>query len=269
MSTRLVALSLAAIAALAACEGSTDTSVGTARLYLTDMPLPGLASATVWISRAELIGADGGPQLVTDMDQQHDLLTLQNGVTALLGEATIPVGSYVQLRLIVDSARVTLADGRTFADGSSERTLSVPSGMETGIKVNFAGPVLVSPGVTSLVADFDVARSFVFQGPRDQPTSVLFRPVIHATVMDVAGSIAGVVTPNTANATLYAITQGTTDTVATAAADPNTGAYQLHFLPPGTYRVAAVATGFQPAAHDDVQVGPAQHVTGVDFTLVP
>jgi hypothetical protein len=36
---------------------------------------------------------------VTDEPQEYDLLDLQNGVTALLGEATVAAGPYAQLRL--------------------------------------------------------------------------------------------------------------------------------------------------------------------------
>jgi hypothetical protein len=257
-----------AAATLAACDSAGGPQMGTVRLYLTDAPLAGVANATVWISRAEIVGGSGGPFLISDTDQEFDLLALQGGVTAYLGDATIPVGDYAQLRLIVDSARLTLEAGQTFDDGSSEKTLFVPSGMQTGIKVTFAPPVHVAPGVTSLVADFDVSRSFVFQGPPGGPHSVSFKPVIHATAMDVAGSISGTVTPASANATLFAIVQGTTDTVASAAADGTSGAYTLHFLPPADYTVAAVATGFQPAAQN-VTVAASQQVTGVDFTLVP
>jgi len=255
----------ATLVGLTACD-STGPGVGTVRLLLTDAPAPAIASATVWISRAELVPGDNGGVLVTDTPQQFDLLALQGGVTALLGTATIPVGDYAQLRLIVDSARIVLAPGTTFADGSSERVLTVPSGMQTGIKVTFAGPLHVAPGETDLVADFDVSRSFVFQGPPGAPLGAHFNPVIHATAMDVAGSISGTSLPIAARGKLFAIAG--LDTVATTFADTLTGAYTLHFLPPGTYTVADSAVGFQVATQAAV-VGPGQHVTGVDFTLVP
>lgn len=255
----------AALVGLVSCD-ATGPGTGTVRLFLTDAPAPAIASATVWISRAELVPGDAGPVLVTDTPQQYDLLALQGGVTALLGTATIPTGDYAQLRLIVDSAHITLAPGVTFADGSNDAVLKVPSGMQTGIKVNFAGPLHVAPGETDLVADFDVARSFVFQGPPGAPIGAHFQPVIHATVMDVAGSISGTSLPVAARGRLLAILG--TDTVAQTFADTLTGAYALFFLPAGTYTVADTAVGYQKATQS-VVVGPGQHVTGVDFTLVP
>ena len=258
-------LTVLAVASLWACD-STGPGVGTVRLLLTDAPGPAIASATVWISRAELVpGGSGGAQLVTAAPQQFDLLSLQGGVTALLGTATIPVGDYSQLRLVVDSAEITLASG-TFSDGSSSKILRVPSGMQTGIKVNFAGPLHVAPGETALVADFDVSRSFVFTGSAGAPTGCIFKPVIHATVADVAGSIAGTSLPVSARGQLFAILGN--DTVATTRADTINGTYLLAFLPPGNYTVADSAVGFKTATQA-VTVGSAQQVTGVDFTLVP
>lgn len=255
----------AALVGVISCD-STGPGVGTVRLFLTDAPAPAIASATVWISRAELVPGDSGPVLVTNTPQQFDLLALQGGVTALLGTATIPTGDYAQLRLIVDSAHITLAPGVTFADGSSDASLKVPSGMQTGIKVNFGGPLHVAPGETDLVADFDVSRSFVFLGVPTAPTGVHFQPVIHATVMDVAGSISGTSLPIAARGRLYAILG--IDTVAQILADTLTGTYTLPFLAPGTYTVADTAVGYQKATQS-VTVAPGQHVTGVDFTLVP
>jgi hypothetical protein len=251
---------------LAAC--STDPSeTGRLTLVLTDAPAPELDSARIYVSRSYVIGA-GGEVTITDTAAVYELLDLQNGVTALLGSQDLTAGDYSQLRLVVDSARAVLTPPLTFSDGSSGADLKTPSGGTSGIKVNFSGPIQVVPGETVLVVDFDVARSFVLQGPATNPNGISFKPVIHAVAMDVAGSISGTVTPNTSRAMLYAIGSGG-DTVASALADSLTGAYTLWFLPPDTYDVDAEAAGFQAASIGGVVVGPAQAVTGVDFTLSP
>jgi len=166
----------------------------------------------------------------------------------------------------VDSALVTLKSPVTFTSGSATASLKVPSGSTSGLKVDLGG-VSVVPGETVLLVDFDVSRSFVFQGPPGGPKSAIFKPVIHATVMDVAGSISGTVLPAASKAGLFAI-QGL-DTIATASADSLTGAYSIRFLAPGMYRVLARATGYQDGVRDSVLVGNSQAVTGVDFTLTP
>jgi len=254
---------LVSLCTLVACnEGPRLAQVS---VRLTDAPNPGIASADVWVSRVYLVGGDSGVNISTT-PAQYDLLSLQSGVTALLGSALIPAGDYEQLRLVVDSARITLAGSATFSDGSNTRTLKVPSGMQSGIKVNFGGPVHVAPGQTTLVVDFDASRSFVFTGAASSPTGALFKPVLHGSAQDVAGSVSGKVSPDTAHAQLFAIA-GAADTVATTAID-STGTYSLMFLPPGSYTIAAKATGFKTATQA-VTVGSAQHVTGVNFTLVP
>src|SRR5207253_2424919 len=83
-----------------------------------------------------------------------------------------PAGDYTQLRLVVDQATITLVPGVTFRDGSSSQALKVPSGAQSGIKVNFAGPLHIEPGATNLVVDFDVSQSFVFRGDPSHPNGV-------------------------------------------------------------------------------------------------
>jgi hypothetical protein len=167
-----------ALTGLLACD-TTGPQLARVSLYLTDAPSDQIASARVWISRAYLVP---GGFTITDAQQDHDLLELQNGVTALLGSDLIPVGDYSQLRLVVDSARVTLVDGATFADGSSTRTLKVPSGSQSGIKVTFSGRVHVDPAGANIVVDFPVGENFVFQGPDSNPHGMLFTPTLHGTV---------------------------------------------------------------------------------------
>ena len=261
--------SLACAAAIASCGGGTGPQMGRVVVHLTDAPMAGVGGATVWVSKVYLLGGGGdeesGPITVSSSPAKYDLLKLQNGATALLGSALIPVGDYEQLRLVLDSARVTLAVGMTFADGSTAKTLRTPSAGESGLKVNFGGPVHVAPGQTDLVVDFDVSRNFVFLGDAIHPDGVLFTPVLHGSVMDVSGSVAGISAPAAALGHLFAI-QGS-DTATSAVADVTTGAYTLWFLPPGTYTVADSALSYTSATQP-VTVGSAQHVTGVDFTLV-
>jgi Domain of unknown function (DUF4382) len=260
-------LALACSAAFVGCadDSTSGNQVGTLTVRLADAPGEEIESAVIWTSGVSVVGADGIQVISTDT-ATYDLLALQGGVTAALGSAEIPVGTYNQLRLMVDSAQVTLKSPITFTSGSPTASLKVPSGSESGLKVNLDS-VEVIPGETVLLVDFDVSRSFVFQGPPGGPKSASFKPVIHATVMNVAGSIAGTVQPIAARAGLFAI-QGT-DTIATAAADTLTGAYVLRYLAPGTYSVLARATGYQDGIVNGVLVGNSQDVTGVDFTLVP
>lgn len=255
--SKYLALTLAA--GLVACEGGAGPQMSHVFVRLTDAPA-GITSASAWISTVYLVGGDGTSRdtISTGPSTQYDLLSLQGGVTALLGDKTIPAGDYEQLRLVVDSAFVLL-DGET-----TPRVLKVPSGMQTGIKVEWNGPVHIQPGQTVLTVDFDVSQSFVITGPTP-PRQVLFKPVLHGVVQDVAGSIAGTATPTPATAVLFAI-NANNDRVASATADGATGAYTLMFLPPATYTVLdSNTTNAHKVTSAPVVVGPAQHVTGVDL----
>jgi hypothetical protein len=260
---QLAFMALSAAAIVAACAGM-GPQMGTVVFHLTDAPSTDFQSATVWVSKVQLVGGAGGPITVADTPATYNLLSLQNGVTALLGSVTVPTGSYEQLRLIVDSAQVVFATGLHLANGDTIVSLRVPSGMQTGIKVNFGGSLRVTPGQTDIVVDFDVSQSFVLMGPPTAPLGVIFKPVIHATAQDVSGSIAGTSSPASAFGMIFAI-QGV-DTVGSAAADTSTGAYKIFFLAPGTYLVADTAAGFKKDTVT-VTVGNGQAVTGVDFTL--
>jgi hypothetical protein len=180
---------LLAVAA-AACDETTGPD-GTAevRIQLTDAPSDMIATADVWISRVYLMPADSGGEAVELMEagapaKKYDLLLLRDGVTAeLTGAAAIEPGMYRQLRLVVDSAVVTLVDGFTFSDGSTSRNLKVPSGSTSGIKVQLEEPIDAAEGEsTTLVVDFDVDQNFKLQGNPNTPAGIhgiLFTPVLH------------------------------------------------------------------------------------------
>jgi hypothetical protein len=159
-------------------------------LHLTDAP--GVASlssptdgepltvtgATVRISRAYLTPGESedGPGLtITNEAQEYDLLALKDGATALLGNALIPEGQYSQLRLVVESADVTLSDG-------TARTLFVASGEESGIKVTFPGTITVGGSATGITVDFDPTANFQIAPHNDN--RVIFTPLLVGTVTE-------------------------------------------------------------------------------------
>ena len=151
------------------------------QIQLTDAPAEQLASAEVWISRVFLQG--GEPvDLFNDAEnpRYYDLLDLRDGLVADLTDPVIvDQGVYTQLRLVVDSARVTFVEGLTLRDGSTEASLRVPGGSESGIKVKLSEPVNVKEGqLLVLLVDFDVEKNFIFEGEPTNPSGVLFTPTL-------------------------------------------------------------------------------------------
>jgi len=245
--------------------GPSEEPTGTVSILLTDAPSDALDSALVYVSQV-FLQADSGRVLLSDTPAVYELLSLQNGTTVEIGAADLPTGEYSQLRLVVDSARAVLRNGMTFQDGSSSATMKVPGGGTSGLKVKYDGAISVGEEAMTLVVDFDVSRSFVFQGPPSSPKSVSLKPVLRATRSDNAGSISGGVTPAEARATLFALGPES-DTVATALADSITGDYSLTFLPAGTYTVFAAADGYVTSPSQEVAVAQGQAVSGIDFEL--
>ncbi len=296
LTTKIFPLAaIAAVSVVAACGDDTGPQDGTARLtvVLTDAPDPMFAEAVVEIGSVSLISADGPPVMLTDAGGTHDLLMLQDGVMVDLATLDIDPGRYLQLRLVVLSATVTLAEGFEFSDGTmGPRDLSVPSGAQSGIKINLrnadgSAGVDITSGESILVVDMDVSQNFKIQGSAGTPAGirdVKFTPLLRATLREVAGSISGAVTYPSATpadetefATITADLDPATSSVleemqttmvtAVAGADST---YKLWFLSPGTYDVSAAATIGSTeftGGPESVSVGEGENVTGIDFSL--
>lgn len=168
-------------------DGDPTEDRGLLRIMLTDAPADILDSAMVVISRVYLVPAledSGFVELLPDSAEPktYDLLTLRDSLEAFLAETPVPPDTFSQLRLVVDSATVSLAEGYEFRDGTTSKTLHVPSGQQSGIKVQLAEPIAAQVGwVTIVVVDFDVNDNFVIQGNPESPAGIqgiLFTPVL-------------------------------------------------------------------------------------------
>mgnify|MGYP005835895687 CR=1 FL=1 len=246
-------LGIAVLALLAAgalltvsCSTSEDTSL--VAFKLTDAPdTSGITNVKVTVSEikvnesADAADGPGGSWKVLSLDpaKEVDLLTLSNGVTEELGELAISGGTQVnQIRLMVNSAKVSLDDGQNYSE------LTVPS---KSIKIVNAFQVPLS-GSISIVLDFDVSKSIVKTGIGQY----ILKPAIRSIVENEAGWITG---SAPAGSTVYAYedgdyTEGTEPTTSTSTdsdgtpAFPNAysstlvksdGTFKLAFLDPGTY----------------------------------
>lgn len=175
----LVVAGLLAGLSMAACDSS-DAIEGDShlRLRLTDAPVDDIAEAHVVITRIELHGTGEEVLVLADDPQPFDLLTLQDGVTVTLLDLDIPDDTYHQLRLVVaEEAEVIYTDGTTEA-------LKIPSGTETGLKINLPHLVL-DDDVLDVTLDFDVADSFVKRG--NSGKGYIFKPVIKPLALLING----------------------------------------------------------------------------------
>ena len=201
------AMIVGAAALTVACSDSpTEQAPGTLQLFLTDAPFPfdEVQSVDVFVLRVEGRVSEGsaaeaeantdeaaapgaGWMTLAEPNAELDLLTLQNGVTANLGQASLAPGTYRGFRLVIDPSKssITLKDG-TVLDAASTPNVSFPSAGTSGIKIVLTSPVVIGSGeTTSLLIDFDVAQSFIMRSNSLAQDGLLFTPVIKATVHEV------------------------------------------------------------------------------------
>lgn len=223
-------------------DGGTVGTSGTVRVLLTDAPVADLAEVWVNIIGVELVPGDGSPIIALDSDElpgQFELLSLADDPFEL-GVVQAPAGAYEQVRLIL------AADGHYLIDADgNEHALRVPSGAQTGIKVNFPDGVFeVVEGETILLLDFLAGPSVHQAGQSGQ---WLMRPVIHGSALSGArpafGSIKGTVSfedetiPQPLNGCPPAVFVEGEDAENIGEIDPETGEFEIPSLLPGDYEL--------------------------------
>jgi Domain of unknown function (DUF4382) len=83
-------------------------------------------------------------------DSIYNLLDLQNGITTLLAQDTIPLGVLQQVRFILGVGNYVVANGVSYP-------LAAPSAEESGLKVKIGQPL--NETLNTFTLDFDAALS--------------------------------------------------------------------------------------------------------------
>ena len=188
---------LATAGLMAACADGTSADNAMIQVQMTDAPSDMIQSAEVWVSRVYLQGGPGHAADTADAstggrvdlfnDKANpfhvDLLLLRNGLVANLTDSvSVEAGDYKQLRIVVDSATVTLKAPYKFENGTTSASLKIPSGSSSGVKVDLSTNVATEEGeVFTILVDVDVNQNFVIQSTPNAPNvirSILFTPVI-------------------------------------------------------------------------------------------
>lgn len=236
---------------LALLVGCTDTSTdpimqgkSNLKVYLVDSPAS-LDSVIINVKRVEIHkdGSDSTSGWITINNtlRSFDLLQLRNGASAVLGDSVLPPGHYSQIRLI-------LADGSYVINEGIKYNLTVPSGFQTGIKLNHEF-TLEADKLYELVLDFNVDKSIHTTGNG----KYMMNPVIRVMPIVTSGSISGQVLPLEAQATVFAYTGS--DTISTYP-DEN-GFFKLMVLPQGSYNIGITpldSTVYKDSTITDVNV---------------
>lgn len=226
-------------------DNPVETSEGTGRItiYLTDSPAE-FDSIIICISRVEIhkSGNDdtSGWTVINDSLRYFDLLVLTNGATEVLGDTTLTAGKYTQIRLIV-------GDGSYVVDGEDKHDLIIPSGTQTGIKLNHSFDI-ENDKVYELLLDFNAERSIIVTGNG----TYKLKPVIRVIPVVISGNISGMVLPLDSNPVVW--TTAGEDTITTYTNDE--GYFKLMGLLEGLYdvNVTPTNTSYRDTTISDVQV---------------
>lgn len=209
------------------CGTGSDTGAGTMTVEMTDAPIDSADAVNVFIERVEVQSQDGsGWVTLNEPQQEYNLLELVNGATEVIGSAELEEGTYNQIRLILSR------DGHSVVVDGNEYSMKVPSGAQTGVKLNINAEI--EPDIEYvLLLDFEASKSVVKAGTSGM---YLLKPVIRAQEKAITGNIAGTVNPADAEPVVYAIADS--DTLSSTIADTSSGEFKLIGLEQGTYDVS-------------------------------
>jgi hypothetical protein len=172
-------------------DGPTDESA-TLQMHLTDAP-GDVTKANVIIESVSIVpeddtsdgdSTDTGISVLTAESFEVDLTQLQGEVDTLLAELDIEAGTYSQVRLITADPDKFDVAYETAQGDTAQANLKVPSGPQTGIKVNFDSSLTVDSSVDTVdvTLDFDVEESFIPRGPTGRTSDYNFKPTVRAIV---------------------------------------------------------------------------------------
>jgi hypothetical protein len=290
MRITLSAVTISAALGLAACGGGGGgNETGRVSLGITDAPVDDASSVVIQFSGVAFKRAGATAEVVqnlTPSPRQLDLLQYQGGHAALLLEGvTLPAGDYEWVRLIVDN-ETGVRDSFIVRTGGEECELRVPSGAESGLKLN-RGFTLPADGSIALTIDFDLRQS-IHAPPGQKGTAeactqgYLMRPTLRivedANVGAIAGEVDGALVTEGCLPKVYVfsgagVTPDDIEEASGADADPLVVAgvavqngstafsYRAAFIPPGSYTVAFTCGDDDATADDTLTFVGAQDVT--------
>jgi hypothetical protein len=208
--------------------------------------------------------------MTPEAPKQIDLLALSGGLSdVLLNGFVLPAGHYSWIRLMVDTAGIH--DSYIVVLGGADYELTIPSGSETGLKLN-RGIDITAGGNADFTIDFDLRKSVHVTGTGEY----MLRPTLRLANNTLVGAIAGTLLhPGIVSfswTAIYVFTgAGVTPddnddispdpvTTATVKLDSGSGEYRYKaaFLEAGDYTVAYTCL----AAADDPLIDDALAFTG-------
>lgn len=243
------------VLAMQGCNNDVVPGSSTLNIAVTDAPVD--AASAVWVEFTGVeLKPNGGPSISMDFDapKKINLLALQGrDFEFLLNNQSINPGIYNWMRLKVNAERDTLDSYVVLENGGGSHSLYIPSGSETGLKLNSTFTV-IGGNTHNLTIDFDLRKSVHL--PEGIHTDYVLRPSLRLVQDRFAGHITGEIHDSLINIAgcknaVYLYEGATTpDDVGGSGSNPmstslislnnDTGAYEyaIGFLDEGNYTVA-------------------------------
>ena len=169
----------------------------TLQVRLTDAP-GDVTKANVVIESVSIVSeedtsngdsTDVGVSVLSEESFEVDLTRLQGEVDTLLGTLDLEAGTYSQIRMITADPDSFDVRYETAQGDTAPANLFIPSGAQTGIKVNFDSPLTVdgSADTVDVTLDFDVEDSFISKGPDGRTSDYNFKPTVQAIIDSTSG----------------------------------------------------------------------------------
>src|SRR5207253_1835295 len=133
--------------------------------------------------------------VITEPLKTFDLLALQQGTTALLGQGEMPAGRYQRVRMTIDTSLSSI----TWND-AAQTPAHVNWYGRSSIYASVEYPVDVPTEGADIVLDFDVGRSFLYNFSSNN-NAFDFNPILRAINSAAVGAIAGTVTQDSGGTT--------------------------------------------------------------------
>jgi hypothetical protein len=178
-------------------DSEEDGGSTTLQMHLTDAP-GDVTKANVLIESVSIVpeedtsngdSTDVGVSVLSEESFEVDLTQLEGEVDTLLGTLDLKAGTYSQVRMITADPENFDVRYETAQGDTAQANLKIPSGEQTGIKVNFGSPLAVDGSIDTVdvTLDFDVKESFISRGPDGQTSDYNFKPTVQATVDTIGG----------------------------------------------------------------------------------